>query len=461
MVNFHGSVIPRGWGRTWPQVIGYEAIRGSEYYVFYDDMPLTAEHNVIQPFTRNVVGAMDYTPVALTAPGRTTSDAHELAMAVAFECGITHFADDVDVYASRPEVARALSELPPVWEETMLLAGTPDTEAIIARRHGDRWFVGALSTGPARALDVPLDRLGGGRWRAWVVTDSVDGGLMTIEQDVEQSARISVAVDGGFFAILARPDTELFRATPRRLTASPIVDPARTLLVGGRAEVRTGRDARLRVPPGWTAEARAPDRWEVRAPVSLPPGQLGVVTVEEAGDDGVPRVAHARLIAPLTRGEHVLSRLPMLAFTNESGPVERDMSNGGGNPADGLPMRIAAEAYGDGFGVSTPSSLSLPAELARGELTVDVGVDDETPGARAVAEVVADGAVIARADVQSGRPATSLRVSLANLRTLELRTRPVDADDPPAHVDWAHGRLIVDASDPAHKSLRRSPTTGH
>lgn len=63
MVNFHGSVIPRGWARTWPHVIGYEAIRGSEYYVFYNDTPLTAEHNVIQPFTRNVVGAMDYTPV--------------------------------------------------------------------------------------------------------------------------------------------------------------------------------------------------------------------------------------------------------------------------------------------------------------------------------------------------------------------------------------------------------------
>src|SRR3546814_19872317 len=46
MVNFHGSVIPRGWARTWPHVVGYEAIRGSEYYVFYQDTPLTAAHNV-------------------------------------------------------------------------------------------------------------------------------------------------------------------------------------------------------------------------------------------------------------------------------------------------------------------------------------------------------------------------------------------------------------------------------
>ena len=99
---------------------------------------------------------MDYTPVAFTAPGRTTSDGHELGLAVAFECGITHFADSVDAYLARPLAARFLAELPPTWDETRLLAGTPDTEAVIARRSGDRWFVGGIATGPARIVDVPL-----------------------------------------------------------------------------------------------------------------------------------------------------------------------------------------------------------------------------------------------------------------------------------------------------------------
>ncbi|WP_162181672.1 glycoside hydrolase family 97 catalytic domain-containing protein, partial [Glycomyces tenuis] len=175
-VNFHGSVIPRGWARTWPQVIGYEAIRGSEYYVFYDDTPLTAAHNVVQPFTRNVVGAMDYTPVAFGAPGRTTSDAHELALAIVYECGITHFADDVDAYLARPDAARLLAELAPAWDETLLLAGDPDREAVIARRWGERWFVGGIATGPARRLTVPLERLGLGPADAWIVGDGPGGG---------------------------------------------------------------------------------------------------------------------------------------------------------------------------------------------------------------------------------------------------------------------------------------------
>jgi hypothetical protein len=443
MVNWHGSVIPRGWVRTWPHVVGYEAIRGSEYYVFYNDTPLTAAHNVIQPFTRNVVGAMDYTPVALTAPGRTTSDGHELALAVAFECGITHFADDVDVYAERPVAARALSELPARWDETLLLAGTPDTEAVVARRSGDRWFIGAIATGPARTLRVPLVPLGGGRRSAWVATDA-EGGLTAALTEVEEELEVAIAADGGFFAVLAPVGAELFRSAPRETLPAPVVEPVRgTLDASGSATVTTSATATVRTPPGWTATSLGGGRWRIQSP-RLRPGALGVVAIEEPGTDGVPVVAHARLTAPLTPGEHVLSGLPMLAFRNESGPVERDMSNGGGNPGDGAPQRVAGTAFADGFGVSTPSSIELALDRRAERLRLAVGVDDETPEARAVAEVLGDGRTLASVELAAGEPAAVLEVDVTGVTTLELRTTPPAADPGAvAHVDWAHGRLHV------------------
>lgn len=450
MVNFHGSVIPRGWARTWPHVVGYEAIRGSEYYVFYQDTPLTAAHNVIQPFTRNVVGAMDYTPVAFGAPGRATSDGHELALSVVFECGITNFADSVDAYLARPAAARLLAELAPTWDETVLLAGTPDTEAVVARRSGARWFVGGIATGAARALRIPLERLGLGAVHAWVVGDARDGepgrGLRDDEShlDAGQPLEVEVDADGGFAAVLVAEGGELFRFRPRAVTEPPAVPAPLLELRDGAAELTVAPAARLRVPPGWRSEALGNGRHRVTADPGLAPGALGVVTIEEDGPVAfVPRVAHVRLVRPLEPGTVVLSTLPMLAFVNESGPAERDLSNGGGNPADGVRQHIAGAPYDDGFGVSTPSRVDVHLGGRAARLRVDVGVDDETPDTSAIARVLGDDVELARVPVAAGRPAQPLEIDLAGVGTLSLVTEPSTGSSEPAHVDWAAGRLDV------------------
>ncbi|MGW9193532.1 glycoside hydrolase family 97 catalytic domain-containing protein [Micromonospora chersina] len=444
MVNFHGSVIPRGWARTWPQVIGYEAVRGSEYYVFYNDTPLTAEHNVIQPFTRNVVGGMDYTPVAFTAPGRSTSDGHELALSVAFECGITHFADSVDAYLERPLVARFLAELAPSWDETRLLAGTPDTEAVVARRSGDRWFIGGIATGPARTVEVPLDRLGGGSFDAWIVGDALteDGrGLTETSATVDQIFTVPVGRDGGFVAILTPAGADLFRAAPVEPAALPLVTAELVELDdGGRAEIVAPAAVSVRVAPGWRATPLQPGRWDVQAPADLLPGALGVVTVEGPSTRGVPTVTPVRVVRPLS-GTALLSSLPMLAFRNESGPVERDMSNGGGNPGDGRRMSIAGQEYDAGLGMSSPAEahfhLGGRAERFHGA----VGIDDETPATAAAAIVEADGKVLFRVDLTAGVPAVGFRIDVTGYRTLTLRTEP--HSESPAHIDWANPILTT------------------
>ncbi|MBM0275233.1 glycoside hydrolase family 97 catalytic domain-containing protein [Micromonospora tarensis] len=439
-VNFHGSVIPRGWARTWPQVIGYEAIRGSEYYVFYQGTPLTAAHNVIQPFTRNVVGAMDYTPVAFGAPGRTTSDGHELALSVVFECGITHFADDVDAYLARPDAARFLAELAPVWDETVLLAGDPDHEAVLARRAGDRWFIGGIATGPARPLTVPLDRLTRGPAEVWIVADGADGGLTSYRRTVDDKLVVEVAVNGGFVAIVAAHGTALHSAVERPEQVAPRVDPPVQLLdPDGAAILRT--DGQLRLPPGWSAEHLGGDRWRVRAPTALAPGRAGIITVETPGQDGVPIVAHARLFRPLTPGSHRLSALTMVGFENESGPVERDQSNGGGNPGDGRRMTVAGTQFDDGLGASTPSRIDLHLGGTVTRFTARIGVDDETPATGARMSVHADGVELFSAEVRAGEPPRDIDVGVAGASTLSLRADTLPHHPEPAHVDWAVGRL--------------------
>lgn len=446
MVNFHGSVIPRGWARTWPQVVGYEAVRGSEYYVFYNDTPLTAEHNVILPFTRNVVGAMDYTPVAFSAADRVTSDGHELALSVVFECGITHFADDVAAYLERPLAARFLAELAPAWDETVLLAGTPDTEAVMARRCGDRWFVGCIAAGGRRTVAVDLDRLGLTDPVAWIVEDAVDGtgladGTGLVERTViARSFEVPLADNGGFVAIVS--DGELFRSSPRAVVDAPTVEPALAVLdEQNTVVVTTGAEARVRVAPGWSAEPLGDGRWRIHAPNDLSPGAQGIVTVESTSMP--PAIVHTRAVVSLVAGVHRVSALPMLSFQNESGPVERDMSNGGGNPADGSPMRIAGTYFADGLGVSTPSSVDLYFGGHAGRFRASVGIDDESPQTRTRAVVSGDGRELSSVVLEAGNTAVDIEVDVSGVRVVTLSTREVAAGDPPAHVDWASARFIV------------------
>ncbi|MHA7133426.1 glycoside hydrolase family 97 catalytic domain-containing protein [Oerskovia turbata] len=473
-VNFHGSVLPRGWARTYPQVIGYEAIRGSEYYVFYEGAPLTSSHNVVQPFTRNVVGAMDYTPVALSAKERMTSDGHELALSVVFECGITNFAEGIDVLAENAHVRAWLQELPAVWDETRLLAGDPDTHAVIARRAGDRWFVGAIATGGAREIRVPLDRLSlDGEWVARVVTDDPDGptsdagaagGLVGRDEEVGDELVVDVAAHGGFVALLAPAGSDLRRARPRAWQTAPVVVPAVADLVrtGDRwaASVEVSPGATVRTPPGWHATeggstSSGSSRWTVTGPGGVRPGHHAVVAVELPGDGQVPVVAHARLVVPLSAGAHALSDLPFLAFANALGPVERDRSNGGGNPGDGTTMTTARGTHLRGLGVSAPSAVSFHLGAQAERLLALVGIDAETPGAVARVAVRGDGRTLWSAQVRSGED-VALDVDVTDVRTLELVTEherggavvPEDGGGAvpfpgEIHVDWADAQVTV------------------
>jgi alpha-glucosidase len=149
MVYFHGCIVPRGWSRTYPHLMTYEGIRGAEWYNNGPDFTNQApEHNGTVPFTRNVVGSMDYTPVTFTNSQfpHITSYGHELALSVVFESGIQHMADRPEGYYTLPDAAKSyLKEVPNAWDDTKLLDGYPGKSIIIARQKGNAWYIGGLN----------------------------------------------------------------------------------------------------------------------------------------------------------------------------------------------------------------------------------------------------------------------------------------------------------------------------
>ena len=203
MVDFHGSTIPRGTERTWPQVLTMEGVRGAEaIHNKPGRNPFPATHYTDLPFTRNLAGSMDYTPVTFGAK-RTNTDAAELAQSVVFESGLQNFADSVESYDAHPVAERFLRQVPNVWDETKLLSGDPDSIVVLARRHGTDWFVGAITAGPGRTIAAPLAFLGTGDWLADVYRDG-PGGLTVTTQRVTSATTLTVTepTNGGFTARL-------------------------------------------------------------------------------------------------------------------------------------------------------------------------------------------------------------------------------------------------------------------
>lgn len=160
IVNLHGCTIPRGWQRTWPNVLATEAVLGDESY-FYEPRytQKAAELNTVLPFTRNAVGPMDLTPVACSPKKyeRTNTAAHELAASIIFTSGIIHYADKPEFFESLPPQAlQVFRDAPARWDETKCLIGEPGQVAVFARRSGKSWFIAGIN-GTGGAMPVNLD----------------------------------------------------------------------------------------------------------------------------------------------------------------------------------------------------------------------------------------------------------------------------------------------------------------
>ncbi|MEQ8552560.1 MAG: glycoside hydrolase family 97 catalytic domain-containing protein [Cyclobacteriaceae bacterium] len=211
MVYFHGCLVPRGWQRTYPHLMTYEGVRGAEWYNNVPDFTYEAPvHNTILPFTRNVVGSMDYTPVTFTNSQHPhiTSYGHEMALGVLFESALQHMADRPDGYKSLPFEAQAfLRDIPTAWDDTKLVAGYPGQEVVMARRKGNAWYIGGINgEDKSKQQTLPLDFLSAEtKYKLTLIADGAhDNKLSTSYEIVDNTSVLEVQMlrRGGFVVSL-------------------------------------------------------------------------------------------------------------------------------------------------------------------------------------------------------------------------------------------------------------------
>jgi hypothetical protein len=161
LVNFHGATLPRGWYRTYPNLMTVEAIKGEEFITFEQiNADLAPQHCCVLPFTRNVFDPMDFTPMVLDSiPGinKRTSAAFDLVLPILFTSGIQHIAEIPAGMQKQPDfVKELLRNLTTQWDESKFLDGYPGKFVVMARKKADQWYIVGIN-GTKESIDLNLD----------------------------------------------------------------------------------------------------------------------------------------------------------------------------------------------------------------------------------------------------------------------------------------------------------------
>lgn len=255
MLNFHGSTKPMGEGRTWPHFLTAEGIMGLEHYK-WSNMP-NSLHNCTVPFTRNVSGPMDYTPLGFANRNRNTTHAHQLALTTVFESGITHYSlslFELEAWAGTNYLRRSKAS----YDEVRLLSGEPGDHVTMLRRKGEEYFVGAIVTrGRLQAIDLGF--LPDGNFQAEIYEDDGSDQMLrirTVAVTNKDTLQLKLRENGGAAIYLARAIKPLETAAVMELPAAQMrtrggsepfrwADGTQGILLAGAAEVHLPQ----RLPP--------------------------------------------------------------------------------------------------------------------------------------------------------------------------------------------------------------------
>jgi len=223
VVDFHGAYKPTGLSRTWPNLMTREGVLGNEYTKWSDR--ITPEHTVTLAFTRNILGEMDFTPGAWlnVSPDQFRTEAegmppvvmstrcNQLAMMVVFESALQVVCDSPHNYRRSPAGLDFLQLVPTTWDQTQVLNEEIGNFIVVARRAGDAWFLGAMTDGDARDLDISLNFLEEGAYtaRVWkdgteVKQDPTQISLEELEVHAESVLKASLAAGGGLVAHITK-----------------------------------------------------------------------------------------------------------------------------------------------------------------------------------------------------------------------------------------------------------------
>ncbi|WP_288152777.1 glycoside hydrolase family 97 protein [Bacteroides acidifaciens] len=211
LVIFHGCTLPRGWERMYPNFASSEAVLASENLHFSQGSCDNEAFNAtLHPFIRNTVGSMDFGGSALNkyynadnAPRgsrRVTSDVYALATAVLFQSPVQHFALAPNNLTDAPSWAiDFMKEVPTTWDEVRFIDGYPGKYVILARRHGDQWYIaGVNAQKETLKLKVNLPMFSNGeKVRLFSDDKALQGSVKQIEIGKKQELRLAIPCNGG------------------------------------------------------------------------------------------------------------------------------------------------------------------------------------------------------------------------------------------------------------------------
>ncbi len=218
-VDFHGSFKPAGLEYKYPNVLSYEGVRGMEQMG-----GCRPENSIYHPFMRNAVGPMDYTPGAMLSyqpetlradrpnSGSIGTRAYQMALFVLFETGIQMMADNPTLYYQNEDCARFMADVPVQTDETVSMAAKLGEYAIVAKRKGNKWYIGGMTNNDEkqRTFKLPLDFLEDGK--SYMMTSFEDGvnadrqamHYVKNRKEVKKGQKITIkmARNGGFAAVI-------------------------------------------------------------------------------------------------------------------------------------------------------------------------------------------------------------------------------------------------------------------
>ena len=171
-VDFHGAYKPTGLSRTYPNVLNFEGVYGLEQSKWDDDLN-QVNYECMIPYIRQVAGNLDYTQGAMdnatryhfraiyTNPMSQGTRCRQLAEYIIFESPFNMLCDSPTKYMQNQECVNFIASVPTVWDETIALDGKLGEYAVIARRKGDTWYIGAITNWEPRTLEIDLSRISG------------------------------------------------------------------------------------------------------------------------------------------------------------------------------------------------------------------------------------------------------------------------------------------------------------
>ena len=186
LVDFHGSYLPTGLHRAYPNIINYEAVLGNEMNKFGNNV--TPEHKATIPFIRMLAGPMDFTPGGMrnavgnnfvkrsSLPFTQGTRCNEMALFVVYFEALKMLSDAASEYAKEPEVFSFLTQIPTVWDESKVLEAKLSDHVIVARRKDKIWYVGGINDESGKKeFDLTFSFLEKGKtYQAKIYTDGMN-----------------------------------------------------------------------------------------------------------------------------------------------------------------------------------------------------------------------------------------------------------------------------------------------